>query len=153
MDTGQICSGCTDSDKNQDSSACWYTQWYIWFVLGLFIVVFFILIILYIKHRKKERSRVSRLHRRNGRITPIRVAPLQPPPYSEPSHKPPSYEEALSHSVYPSYIPGYMEPQIHQSNRNMQVTSIIPVQNPDQQPRGVDPPSYRSIIDGGGAPI
>ena len=32
------------------------------FVLGLFIIVFAVLVILYIKHRTKERTRVRRLH-------------------------------------------------------------------------------------------
>ncbi|XP_060584036.1 uncharacterized protein LOC132740194 [Ruditapes philippinarum] len=83
--TFQICSACSSDDK--EDSGCWYTLWYIWFVLGLFVVVIAVLVILYIKHRTKERSRARR-RRRSTRTVPIHLP--TGPPGSQNLVKPPS---------------------------------------------------------------
>ncbi|KAH3706246.1 uncharacterized protein LOC127858112 [Dreissena polymorpha] len=90
-----VCKACED---NAGDSKCWYTLWYIWFVLGLFLVVIIVLLVLYIKHRAKERNRVRR-RRRSTRTVPVHIVPTGPPAYTEPSHKPPSYEESIQQTT------------------------------------------------------
>ncbi|KAL4222091.1 hypothetical protein ACF0H5_018132 [Mactra antiquata] len=114
LGTLRVCSAC--SSNNKDDTGCWYTLWYIWFVLGLFVIVIAVLIILYIKHRTKERSRARR-RRRSTRTIPISIVPSGPPGYAEPSHKPPSYDEAVRTQ------PG--------TNPALQVPGIIPYYNDD----------------------
>lgn len=148
----QICSSCS-ADKNKDDTSCWYTLWYIWFVLGLFVIVFAVLVLLYIKHRTKERSRVRRLHR-NQRSVQVCIAPQQPPPYAEPSHKPPTYEEALTQPIaqpiqitYPGMIPGYTDDYAYQpppTSMRMVTTPNSPQQRP---------PSYLASTQGQSHPV
>lgn len=148
----QICSACS-SGKNNDDTTCWYTLWYIWFVLGLFIIVFAVLVILYIKHRTKERSRVQRLHR-NQRSIQVSAAPQLPPSYTEPSHKPPTYEEALAqpinnhiYATCPGVIPGYMEDYSYQPPPTSMRMASSP-NSPQQRP-----PSYMASTQGQGHPV
>lgn len=128
------CVACSSDDKGD--SGCWYTLWYIWFVLGLFIVVIAVLVVLYIKHRNKERSRARR-RRRSTRTIPIHIVPMGPPAYAEPSHKPPTYDEAIS--------------QNHGNNSTVSVPGIIPYYTDDYgyQP----PPTSMRTYDYAGQPL
>lgn len=126
----QICRAC--SADNKEDSGCWYTLWYIWFVLGLFVIVIAVLVILYIKHRTKERSRARR-RRRSTRTVPIHIVPTGPPGYAEPSHKPPSYDEATRQqpgTTVPGIIPYYNDDYGYQPppTSMRMVTSMDPTQ-------------------------
>lgn len=138
---------CSDDD---DGSACWYTLWYIWFVLGLFLVVTGVIIVLYIQHRSKERNR-SRRRRRSTRTMPIHIIPTGPPGYAEPSHKPPSYEDAIRqppHLVQPlTQVPGGVVTFAEEYGYRPPPTSLRMVPNTPPQPL---PPSYSATIEGQG---
>ncbi|XP_052761211.1 uncharacterized protein LOC128203691 [Mya arenaria] len=139
------CAACGNNGK--DSSSCWYSLWYIWFVLGLFVVVILVLVVLYVKHRTKERNR-QRRRRRSTRTIPIHIVPAGPPSYAEPSHKPPSYNEAMQQTR----ISSTHNPQLTSAqSQNTQVPGIIPYYNDDY---GYQPPptSMRMVSAISGSP-
>ncbi|XP_061193954.1 uncharacterized protein LOC133202193 [Saccostrea echinata] len=91
----QVAFACEDGSSND---SCWYTFWYVWVALGLFITVLITMVIVYYKHKwSKRRTRVRRI---------AVVQPQNPPPYDAPSQLPPSYEDSLKHTVAIN-IPGY----------------------------------------------
>lgn len=128
-----------DEDGTNDS--CWYTFWYVWVALGLFITVLITMVIVYYKHKwSKRRTRVRRI---------AVVQPQNPPPYEAPSQLPPSYEDALKHSVAIN-IPGYhmMETRhggVTRGHHLVNVNPATPQHSRPNQSRGSQlsmPPNY-----------
>lgn len=127
-----------NEDGTNDS--CWYTFWYVWVALGLFITVLITMVIVYYKHKwSKRRTRVRRI---------AVVQPQNPPPYEAPSQLPPSYEDSLKHSVAIN-IPGYhvMEsrPGMIRGHHLVNVDPATPQHSRPNQSRGSQlsmPPNY-----------
>lgn len=83
---GESCDSMTDAS----AANCWYTFWYVWVALGLFIAVVITILIVYYKQKTKRRNRVQR-------IAPTMAR--EPPPYTTPSQEPPGYEDAIKESI------------------------------------------------------
>ncbi|XP_048755253.2 uncharacterized protein LOC125666159 [Ostrea edulis] len=136
----QVIVACETGSSND---SCWYTFWYVWVALGLFITVLITMVIVYYKHKwSKRRTRVRRI---------AVVHPQNPPPYEAPSQLPPSYEDALKHSVAVN-VPGYHVIETRPvAGRGHQLVNVQPTsQNQTHQTRSVQsrdslqsmPPNY-----------
>nr|XP_022310364.1 uncharacterized protein LOC111115796 [Crassostrea virginica] len=128
---------CEDGGNND---SCWYTFWYVWVALGLFITVLITMVIVYYKHKwSKRRTRVRRI---------AVVQPQNPPPYEAPSQLPPCYEDALKHSVAVN-IPGYhvmdSRPEVIRGHHLVNVTPSATQHSRSNVSRGSQmslPPQY-----------
>ncbi|XP_046548944.1 uncharacterized protein LOC124258927 [Haliotis rubra] len=119
------------SDIGDGGEGCWYTLWYLWFILVLFFIGVSVLVMFYCKVRAKNRVTSISGGRRNN----VMVAPVQPPPYSlnDPGSAPPSYHTAMATQSLP---PGYVgEPPRYQTRApsSMSILSNPPPYSPPRR--------------------
>ncbi|XP_041367414.1 uncharacterized protein LOC121382015 [Gigantopelta aegis] len=116
-----LASSCSSTFKSV--SDCWYTLWYFWFVLILFVVGVTILLMFYFKIRTK--NRVTNFI---GAGNPNIVSMPRPPPSYIASYPPPSYEATITNQLPPPvYLPvpsGYMTEMHTMPNNNHDETQF-----------------------------